>query len=177
MGFWELLLGLFSTREVPSIADIVPSTSIDVDDQTGMIKIDTNHLNIPFTIRTHLVPLMEIPDTNSMDGLFDTGNNNLLIQPANKENYQILVDWLAQTWLESKGLQTADCVYRVMVNEFDDPLDFTRASLIYAIHRIIKVGTDSKGRYFIFKGTNNPGNDPWKARDRNILFLNVGTID
>ena len=172
------IMKLFTgTIERPSPADIVPASSITYDYDTGMWKIDTRHLNIPFTVPPNQVPLFEIPDTNSMDGIMDEGNNNLMLQPANVENDKIMVDWIAQTWLESKGLQTVDCVYRVMVKEVDDPLDFLKPALWYAIHRLVKVGVDSKGRYFIFRGTNNAQNDPYKARDANILFLKFGTID
>ncbi len=174
MNIFSQLFG--STREVPSPADIVPSTSIIVDWMTGTVKIDVKHLNIPFIKDPNLIPLMEIPDTNSMDGLFDTGNNNLMLQAADDENHKIMVDWIAGTWILSKGLQTVDCVYRVMVKEADDPLDFMKPALWYAIHRLIKVDTDAKGRYFIFKGFNSPRNDPYKARDRNLLFLNIGVI-
>ena len=143
----------------------------------GIVQIDVKHLNIPFITDPHLIPLMEIPNTNSMDGLFDTGNNNLMLQPADDENHKIMVDWIAQTWVLSKGLQTVDCVYRVMVREDDDPLNFLKSHLWYAIHRLIQVGTDGEGRYFLFKGFHSPRNDPYKARDRNILFLKFGTID
>ena len=171
---------LFSgTIERPSPSDIVPKDNITVVDweDTTQIVIDYEKpLNIPFTIRPKILNIMGIPDTNSMDGLMDYGHNPLYIEPANEANHQIMVDWLALEFLTSKGMLANDCVYRVMVDSNDDPRDFTKPSLIYAIHRIYKVGADAIGRYFEFKGINNPTKDPFKARDHNLLFLNTGII-
>lgn len=177
MTWLDAILKLFTTRDVPSIADIIPTSSISFDEEGHRYIVDYGKLNIPFTREAHAGPLMEIPDTNSMDGVMDYGNNVLYIQPADTENDRIMVDWIADTWLKSKGLQTVDAVYRVMADPQASPFDFSEPALFYAIHRLVKIGTDDKGRYFIFKGFNNPANDPYKARPRSIMFLKIGVID
>ena len=166
----QLALGI----EKPSPADIVPQSSIAVIN--NKISIDVLQLNIPFTQTPKILPIMEIPDTGSMDGLFDYGNNNLYIKPADEANHKIMVDWIAQTWLDSQGLQTVDAVTRITVNEADDPNDFYKVAKWYAIHRLVEVGYDTQGRYFWFAGVNNPARDPFLARDINVLYLNIGTI-
>ena len=119
---------------------------------------------------------MDIPDTNSMDGLMDYGHNPLYIEPRDKENHKILVDWLAKEFIDSKGLLANDCVYRIMVDPNDNPRDFLKPHQAYIIHRISKVGEDELGRYFEFKGINNSVKDAASVRDSNILFLNSGVI-
>lgn len=173
---YDLQQQLSIGAEKPSPADIVPQASIVPNNDAHKYVIDMNNLNIPFTSPPKLLNIMEIPDTNSMDGIFDMGNNNLYIEPADQVNHGIMVDWLAQKWLSSQGLTTVDCVYRIMVNEADDPRDFTKSYRWYAIHRLVEVGTDEHGRFFWFAGVNNLNRDPYPARDKNILFLNTGTI-
>jgi hypothetical protein len=168
----QLALGV----EKPSPANIVMQTGILANDHTKKFTIDTRWLNIPFTKPPRLLPIMEIPDTGSMDGLFDHGNNNLYIAPADKANHKIMMDWIVQQWLDSKGLQTVDAVTRIMADEADDPNDFSKPHLWYAIHRLVEVGNDKKGRYFWFAGINNPTRDPYPAREHNIIWLNIGTI-
>ena len=171
-----LALGL----DKPSPADIVKQEGIIVNNVTHKITIDVTELNIPFTKPPIILPITYIPASKSMDGLFDYGNNNLYIEPVDKVNHKIMVDWIAKQWLESKGLQTVDAVTRIMVNEGDDPNDFSgdyiKAQRWFAIHRLVEVGIDDKGRYFWFAGVNNLSRDPFICRDRNILWPNLGTV-
>jgi len=172
----DLLEALEPGGDKPSPADIVQQTGIIADDYAKKFIIDMHQLNIPFTKPPTLLPIMEIPNSKSMDGIMDYGNNNLYIKPADELNHRIMVDWIAQTWLLTSGLQTVDAVYRIMENEADDPNDFTKAQLWYAIHRLVEVGFDDKGRYFWFAGVNNPARDPYPCRDKNIIWLSTGTI-
>lgn len=165
-----------SSKDKPSIADIVLQTGILADDYSKKFIIDMHQLNIPFTKPPVLLPIMEIPNSKSMDGLFDYGNNNLYIKPADEINHRFMVDWISTQWLLTSGLQTVDAVSRIMANDEDDPEDFTKPHLWYAIHRLVEVGFDEKGRYFWFAGINNPERDPFVCRDRNVLWLNTGTI-
>lgn len=162
--------------EKPSPADIVKQSGIIADNITKKFTIDAKQLNIPFRTDPILLSIMEIPDTGSMDGIFDYGNNELYIEPADAENHKIMVDWIAKQWIDSKGLNTVDAVHRVMVNDADDPKDFDKIAKWYAIHRLIEAGTDAQGRFFWFAGVNNPIRDPYLARDKNILWLSMGTI-
>lgn len=168
----QLALGV----EKPSPADIVQQTGIVSDDYAKKFIVDMRQLNIPFTKPPRLLSIMEIPDTNSMDGIFDYGNNNLYVAPADEANQKIMVDWIAKIWLDSKGLDTVDAVTRIMANNADDPNDFSKPHVWYAIHRLVEVGTDGEGQYFWFAGVNNLARDPWKARERNIIWLNTGTV-
>ena len=172
----QMALGI----EKPSPPDIVKRTAITVDDATSRLTLQFDQLNIPFTKPAKTLHVMEIPDTNSMDGLFDYGNNNLYLEPADEENHKIMVDWIAKQWLDSKGLLAADVVYRIMANDADAPSDFSypfKPSLWYAIHRLVEVGTDAEGRFFWLAGINNLGRDPYMARDKNLLWINLGTIN
>lgn len=172
MNFFDWLSSQFGTYERPSPSDIVPEDSISV--VGSRVMIDCSHLNVPFTHPPRLYPTIMIPDTNSMDGIFDYGNNILYIEPADEENHHLMVEFVAREW-KDKG-NANDCVYRMMQNTQDDPKDFSKPYLFYAIHRIFKVSSDSQGRYFIFKGINNPCADPYRARDKNILWLSGGII-
>ena len=161
--------------ERPSPSDIVPRGNITVDSFYDTVTIDFNNLNIPFTETPKVLPIMGIPDSNSMDGLMDYGHNPLYIEAADEENHKILVDWLVSEFVNSDGMLANDCVYRVMVNDNDDPKDFTKPHLSggYAIHRIYAINYDGD---FIFKGINNHIPDPYPVKGKNILFLNTGII-
>ena len=171
----NLLNQLFgqSGIERPSPADIVPTSSITVDG--SKLIVDYSKTNIPFTKPPKLIPSLEIPNSNSMDGLFDTGHNENYLEPADEDNHKIMVDWIAEQYEMTGGMLACDCVYRIMQSLQDDPSDFTKPHLFYAIHRVYDVDNDGE-RYFTFKGINNSKPDPYKVRDKNILWLSGGTI-
>jgi len=180
MSLWSWLKRLFVTAEIPSPSDIVPKENINVLGSTVIIDYGKK-LNIPFTEPPNILRIMDIPNSNSMDGVMDVGNNALYIEPAGKRNHKIMCDWLAKEFIRGKetGWKQGganDCVYRVMYNDDDDPRDFSKPARFYAIHRIWRMGHDEKGRWWIFKGVNNPMRDPVVARDKNILFLSTGVI-
>jgi len=170
---WVTVRYKLFTLEVPSPSDIIPKESISV--VGAKVMIDFSRLNIAFTKDPIVWPAVDIPDSNSMDNLFDYGNNNFLIQPADAENHKTMVDFIAEEWLKRKAANV--CVYRMMVNPEDNPYDFTKPAQPrgYVIHDICKVGFDEKGRYFKFKGWNVALHDPWVVRDENILYLSAGT--
>lgn len=162
--FIELATG--KAGEIPSIADIVPTGSIK-GSGTSELTIDFRVLNIPFTKPPIVWGVVDIPNTNSMDGAYDAGNNAHLIQPADTENQKIMVGWIADQWLSTEGKLTADCIYRV-------PADLTIPAALYRFHRLVKVGFDDKGRYFKFKGIRTALVDPVRVRDNEILYLGGG---
>jgi hypothetical protein len=153
---------LVGTVERRSPSDIIPDNNIWVDNDAHTITIRYTALNIPFTTPPIIKPIMGIPNTNSMDGYLDYGNNLLYIEPANPRDHQIMCDWLA---------------LEIMANPGDDPNDFTKPQLMYAIHRILNMGYDKIGRWWHFKGINNGSRDNYLVRDKNILWLNTGIID
>ena len=138
------------TVERPSPSDIVPEGSIKVVDNN--IIVDLARLNIPLE-NPPKVWIPPIPDTNSMDGAFDYGNNNILIAGADEQDHGRIVNFL----------KVGDvAVYRTPNS--------------YIIHRIVKISSDSQGRFFKFKGDNNASEDPDKVRDSQIEWLSVGAI-
>ena len=166
--------------EFPSPSDIVPKSNIKVSNlyNASQVTIDYTTLNIPFTKYPRILYIMDIPDTNSMDGLMDYGHNPLYIEPADEENHTLLCDWLAYEFESSNQLLANDCVYRIMVDETDPPSDFTKPYLFYAIHRIHQIFYKDGVRYWVFKGINPAIKtvDPYIAQDKNILWLNTGVI-
>ena len=152
MSIIDWLKRLFGTFEQPSPSDIVPKGSINQYDIEGKVEINLRKLNIPFT-EPPKVWIPDIPNTNSMDPAMDYGHNNILIAGADEENQSIMVDFV----------KVGDiAVYRT--------------ARLYAIHRIARIGNDDQGKYFIFKGDNNPVADPDRVRENQILWLCIGTI-
>ena len=156
------------TIERPSPPDIVPESSINIVDSN--LIVDYSRLNAPFT-KPPKVLKYGMLDTNSMDGLVDIGHNVIYLEPVDEANHQIMVDWIADQFVSSNGLLAADCVYRIMADGDDDPYDMLKPHAWYAIHRVCNVGADEGGRFFEFKGVNNPRKDNYKARDKNILWV------
>ena len=137
-------------QERPSPSDIVPRCNIVVGGDE--VTINLYNLNIPLA-HTPRVWVPMIPDTNSMDGAFDFGNNNILIAGATSPDHKALVEYLS--------------VGDIAVYNNDK---------IYAIHRIVKIGHDEEGKFFKFKGDNNPTNDPWVVRPNHVQWVSIGTI-
>ena len=149
------------TIERASPSDFVPRGSIVFGQVNGDTKISINlsQLNVQLD-NPPLVWMPDVPDTNSMDPCFDREHNNILIQGTTPGDQQKLIDYL----------KVGDiAVYRI-------PPGFIEPQKFYAIHRMVEVGTDNEGRYFRFKGDNNYARDPYKARDKNILWVSIGTI-
>jgi len=140
------------TVERPSPSDIIPKQNISFDENEGCIKISLRNINIPLT-KEPVVWYPDIPDTNSMDGVFDYGNNNILIAGADEIDHKILID-------------------NLMVGD----IAVFRTPTMYAIHRIIEIDTDGEGRYFRFKGDNNASTDLGRIRDSQIEWISVGVI-
>jgi len=87
-------------------------------------------------------------DTNSMDPLLDKGANAIHIVPKHEDEVDI------------GDIVAYDSAY-------------TEGTII---HRVVEVGYDNQGKYFIMKGDNNPGNDPGKVRFSQIKRVLVAII-
>ena len=169
MWLIDLLTRLFGqTREIPSSPDVLPESSIDIVD-TKVIT-DYSRLNIPFTLPCKLIKF-GVPNSNSMDGSFDYGHNVIYLEPDGEINHKIMVDWIADQFLSSKGMLAADCVYRMMADDNDDPKDFTKPHKAFIIHRLHKVGLKNGEQFFKFKGINNPSEDSHIVKSKNILWI------
>jgi len=85
-------------------------------------------------------------DTNSMDPLLDDMSNGLEVMP-----------------------QSEDDIYvgDVIVYETDIGL---------IVHRVVEIGSDEEGKYFILKGDNNTSKDPYKVRFGQIKYVLVGVL-
>lgn len=87
-------------------------------------------------------------DTGSMDPVLDAGTNGL----------EIKID-------DPSKLRIGDIVsYKSTLTE----------GII--IHRIVFIGEDKDGRYFVMKGDNLPSNDPEKVRDEQLQYVLVGLL-
>jgi len=87
-------------------------------------------------------------DTNSMDPVLDYGANAIHMVPSSEDE-----------------LHVGDIV------AYDS--EYSDATII---HRIIEIGHDEKGTYYILKGDNNPTADPGKVRFEQIQRVLVAVI-
>ena len=164
--FRKIFIGgtaVISATDKPSPADIVNFGAISVSGSKVTQDLRKENLNIPFT-KDPIVDYYSVPKTKSMDSIMDFGNHLIYIKTADEENHKIMVDWIAKTWLDSKGLQTVDCAYRF-------PADLTQPARVYNLHRLVGISSDNDGRYFTFRGFNSAANDPYRVRDENIIWL------
>lgn len=151
----------------PSVLELSPSNwlpneAITWYETTNKIEIDLTMLGV--TPKAWIPP---IPGTGSMLPNFSHEHNNILISGSNAIDQAEIID----------HLQVGDIVvYRIMDKMTDDPWDFTKAHKFYAIHRIVEIGEDHSGKTYRFKGDNNPIGDPYLARQKNILWISIGTI-
>lgn len=148
-SFLSFLLKLFTgTVERPSPGDWMQESAV----QTWATTLPWQDLNVPLSQKPKIwVPM--IPDTNSMDGVFDFGNNNILIAGADADDHKKLID-------------------NLLVGD----IAVFRTPTMYAIHRISGIDTDGNGKYFKFKGDNNASTDPDKVRDFQIEWISIGVI-
>lgn len=87
-------------------------------------------------------------DTNSMDPFIDTGANSIEIKPKSRDEIRMgdVISFKA---------------------DFDDGI---------IIHRVVGIGKDEQGAYYITKGDNNPLADPGKVRFEDINGIVVGVV-
>lgn len=87
-------------------------------------------------------------NTHSMDPFLDDGSNGIEIVPQSENDIKVgdIISYQA-TWTDG-----------------------------VIIHRVISIGKDDNGTYFIIKGDNNPVQDPEKVRFNQIKGILVGII-
>ncbi len=141
---------IWKTLEKPSPSDIMPPGALQVDGTA--IKINLTMSNIPLA-HPPLVWLPPVPDSNSMDGVFDFGHTPLLIAGSTPIDQAALVDFI----------KVGDiAVYRTPA--------------WYAIHRIVAIRSDALGKYFTFRGDNNAQSDPDRVRPEHIQWVAIGFV-
>ena len=89
-------------------------------------------------------------DSNSMDPLFDEGANALQIVPDVPEDIQV-----------------GDIITYYNEDVFGES---------YVIHRVVYVGEDEGGIYYVVKGDNNRVSDPGKVRFEQIDRVLIGIL-
>jgi len=87
-------------------------------------------------------------DTNSMDPFIDSGANSIEIKPQSEDEVKI-GDVISFRTEYAEGL---------------------------IIHRVVGVGQDDSGKYFMTKGDNNPNIDPGKRRFSDINGVVVAVV-
>jgi len=87
-------------------------------------------------------------DTNSMDPIIDKGANAIHVVPKTAEDVNV-----------------GDIV------AYDS--EYTDGTII---HRVVEVGYDAEGKYFVMQGDNNPRPDPGKVRFSQIKRVLVAVI-
>ncbi len=158
MSILNWLSSLFksSGQEQPSPQDWLP--------QAAALKwVEATYPWEQLAVKLRLKPLFWTPyiaNTNSMDPVLDTGLNNIFIAGANPDDHKTLIDFLK--------------VGDVAVYRF--PADPNKVATAFINHRIVQIGSDSKSKFFRFKGDNNNAVDPWVVRSENIKFISVGVI-
>ena len=90
--------------------------------------------------------LAEYANTNSMDPLLGDMSNGLEVMPESEDDIY---------------------VGDVIVYETDIGL---------IVHRVVEIGSDEDGKYFILKGDNNTSKDPYKVRFDQIRYVLVGVL-
>lgn len=86
-------------------------------------------------------------DTNSMDPLLDVGANGIEIIPENEEDIHL-----------------------------GDVISYQNEEGNIVIHRVIEIGADNEGIYYIVKGDNNSIADQEKVRFENIQGILVAVV-
>ncbi len=139
--------------ERPSPQDWIHAEEISYDQAEGIIKIDLKPLAKRLGLSQN--PLLAkdfIPNTNSMDPVFDYGNNTLPIYGTIPEDHAKLV----------RALETgSDAIYQ-------------KADGGLIIHRVFAI----KNGLYTFGGVNNSGiMDKPDVRPDQIKYVSLGVID
>ncbi len=150
---------LTSGGERPSPSDILPRTAISFDPTDNTLLIDLQKLVIPF-IKKPRVWYPSIPDTGSMDPVYDAGHNVIYIQGAMPEDQQALINWLGD---QPPG--------NIVVGGQPGSTD-----LGWVTHRVFKVGADEDGRTWQLKGDNSAIPDPYVLRDVDIHWVGIAVV-
>lgn len=87
-------------------------------------------------------------DSNSMDPVLDMGANGIELVPRNEDEIHV-GDIVAYESKYVSGL---------------------------TVHRVVEIGYDDEGKYFILQGDNAPRADPGKVRFDQIQYVLIGII-
>lgn len=116
--------------------------------QNRIKEKDVRIFNNEVIIKIDNAEWREFIDSNSMDPFIDEGTATIEIKPKNEEE-----------------IKTGDIIsYNI------DGIDYA------LVHRVVEIGNDEEGIYFITKGDNYYKNDPYKIRFGQIEGVVVGVL-
>lgn len=164
MAFWDFL---FKGSDKPSPSDIVRNDRF-TEIFTGGIYKDgqqrwriRRELLVPFFNEDPELWMSEIPNTNSMDPVFDTEHNNIYMRGMTVADQSLLIQWLAREWTQKR-----------MANN----IVYQPGPYQSIIHRLKNIEGVTPNRRWVFRGDNSPGTDPHKATDQEIRWVLIGTV-
>ena len=156
MSYWgNLIKALLGIRDRPGLERPSPGDWLRPEEITfydGVLRIDLKPLSLlRLGLRETLVYQPNfIPDTNSMDPVFDFGHNLFLVKGASSEDHVKLVYALEVGDIAVYQTSTGVLVHRIVAKDF---------------------------RIYTFRGDNNAGiKDPYQVRPENILFVSLGDV-
>lgn len=152
------LLG--GTTDVPSPSDVLRLEAVSYDQETGKLVVDVTRINVPFAKVPKVWPC-GIPGSLSMDPVFDKEGMNCYLAGADEAEQKILVDWLADQWLNPP--QGEDQKANIIVYQAPD------GGLI--VHRLYDVKVVDGVRQWRFRGDNVGNPDPWYVGDDSIKYV------
>ena len=122
----------------------------DVPSPSDILKDKDIHV-LPNRVEIDIAGVIPVvfTDTNSMDPVIDIGTTALEL-----------------TVTDPNDIQVGDIV------SYETPL----APGTVVIHRVVEIGEDEEGLYFIFKGDNNPTTDPDKVRPSQLKRRVIGLL-
>ncbi len=148
------LLGWFSNDVFSYISfekEEIPYFSLNAERASPKDRIKESQIQIfkdHILINVRNTFLASYANTNSMDPVLDEGANGLEIVPESPTDIQV-GDIIAYNSNLVNGL---------------------------VAHRVVKIGYDDAGSYFIVQGDNNPNPDPDKVRFDQIQYILIGVI-
>ena len=148
-----LKLIFLGTLELPGPGDWVSKDGLVLDKDAGTLTIDFRHL-YPNLEELPDVWLPDIPDTNSMDPVFDAGHHNILIRGKTAGDHRRVIRYL----------------------RVGDIIVCNVGGGRSVIHRLVEIGRDDSGLYYRTQGDNVARKDPYIFRESDILWVSAGTI-
>ncbi len=142
-----ILLSCISWASLPKQELPAARNSLELPSPADRIKEDQIIVYEDMVIiKLNNASLARYADTNSMDPVIDKEATGIEIVPENEDDIH---------------------VGDIIVYENSGEL---------IVHRVIAIGHDEKGKYFIVKGDNNPVEDPIKVRFNEIKYILVGIL-
>lgn len=150
--FRDILNSLIKQEEMPSPSRWFPGEAISIQD--GVISLDARKLFVPLS-RPPEVWAPGMPNTGSMDPVMDYGNSAILVRGTTQQDQAALVAFLRvgdkATFVKPDGSATI-------------------------LHRITHIELTSAGKFFRFRGDNNPVDDPYRVPAAAITHVSLGVL-